>query len=117
MEPTQRILDRLFERAARGETDVSGEIVYRVVLDGNIRWTLSFACAKHLPDGTILWNGFYQDITERKLAEQVSKLHIEDLERFSRLTIDREERMIELKEEVNTLREQMNKGGKYKIVV
>jgi hypothetical protein len=32
------------------------------------------------------------------------------------LTIDREERMIELKEEVNNLLEKMNKGKKYKIV-
>ncbi|MBF0464325.1 MAG: transporter substrate-binding domain-containing protein [Nitrospirae bacterium] len=57
-----------------------------------------------------------RDITVAKRAEEELRQRTDDLERFSRLTIDREERMIELKEEVNTLLEQMNKGSKYKIV-
>ncbi|QWR77600.1 transporter substrate-binding domain-containing protein [Candidatus Magnetomonas plexicatena] len=57
-----------------------------------------------------------KDITKAKQAEDELRQHTEDLERFSRLTIDREERMIELKEEVNTLLAQMNQSKKYKIV-
>jgi PAS domain S-box-containing protein len=57
-----------------------------------------------------------EDITERKQAEKELKERMEDLERFSRLTINREEKMIQLKEEINALREQMGKEIKYKIV-
>jgi hypothetical protein len=41
---------------------------------------------------------------------------MEELERFSRLTVDREGKMIRLKEEINTLLEQMGKEKRYKIV-
>jgi PAS domain S-box-containing protein len=57
-----------------------------------------------------------EDITERKKAEKELAERMEELERFSRLTIDREERMIELKGEINTLLEQLGKEKKYRIV-
>ncbi|MBF0257489.1 MAG: transporter substrate-binding domain-containing protein [Desulfamplus sp.] len=57
-----------------------------------------------------------EDVTERKQAEKQLKSQMEDLAQFSRLTINREERMIELKEEINSLMEQLGKGQKYKIV-
>jgi PAS domain S-box-containing protein len=60
--------------------------------------------------------GISTDITDRKLAEKELQEKMEELERFSRLTINREEKMIQLKEEINTLLEQMGKEKKYKIV-
>ena len=54
---------------------------------------------------------------EREQAEEELKDRIKDLERFGRLTINREEKMIQLKEEINTLLGQMGKENKYKIVV
>lgn len=57
-----------------------------------------------------------RDISERKKMEEEIKTHIDELERFNRLTIDREERMIKLKEEVNRLLEKTGKQPKYKIV-
>jgi len=60
--------------------------------------------------------GTVRDITERKQAEKELKEHMEEMERFSRLTIDREGKMIQLKEEINTLQEQAGKEKKYKIV-
>lgn len=41
---------------------------------------------------------------------------MDELERFNRLTNNREERMIQLKEEINSLLGQMGKEKKYKIV-
>ena len=41
---------------------------------------------------------------------------MEELERFSHLTLNREEMMIQLKEEINTLRERMGEDKKYIIV-
>jgi len=56
------------------------------------------------------------DITEHRQAEKELEERMDDQERFSRLTIGREEKMIQLKEEINTLQEQMGKEKRYKIV-
>ena len=57
------------------------------------------------------------DITERKQTEEELHRNLEDLERFSKMAIGREERMIELKNEINDLRQAAGLEGKYKIVV
>jgi len=67
-------------------------------------------------DGKWFAVGTVRDITERKQAEKELKARMEEMERFSRLTIDRERKMIQLKEEINTLQEQAGKEKKYKIV-
>jgi PAS domain S-box-containing protein len=58
----------------------------------------------------------FRDINERKQAEKELKERMDELERFSSLTINREEKMIQLKEEINTLLEQTGREKKYKIV-
>jgi len=55
----------------------------------------------------------FRDITERKKSEEELNRRMEELERFNRLTIGREEKMIELKHEINTLLEELGKGKKY----
>ncbi len=61
--------------------------------------------------------GIYaKDITELKEAELELKERLEELEKFSRLVVGREEKMIGLKEEINELLIQSGKGEKYKIV-
>jgi len=57
-----------------------------------------------------------EDITGRREAEKQMKAQMEDLAQFSRLTINREERMIQLKDEINGLMKQLGRGKKYKIV-
>jgi ABC-type amino acid transport substrate-binding protein/GAF domain-containing protein len=52
--------------------------------------------------------------TQKLMVEQ--KLQMEELEKFTKLTIDREGKMIELKEEINALMAQVGKEAKYKIV-
>jgi PAS domain S-box-containing protein len=64
-------------------------------------------------DGVLGW---LMDITERKQAERELQEQMEELERFSHLTINREEKMIKLKQEINTLRERLGEEKKYKIV-
>jgi len=58
----------------------------------------------------------FRDITERKRAEKELKEHMADLEQFNLLTINREEKMIQLKEEINNLLEQTGNKKKYKVV-
>ena len=56
------------------------------------------------------------DITERKQAEEAMKEQMAELERFNQITINRELKMIELKEEINALLIQIGREAKYKIV-
>lgn len=57
----------------------------------------------------------FRDISQRKRGEEEMRQHVEDMERFNRLTLGREERMIELKEEINAMLEKAGQGKKYKI--
>ena len=60
--------------------------------------------------------GVHLDMTSQKKAERELKRNLEDLERFSRLVVGREEKMIRLKEEVNILLEDLGRRSRYKIV-
>jgi PAS domain S-box-containing protein len=59
---------------------------------------------------------FAIDITERKRAEEELHENIAELERFSKLAVGREERMIELKKEINEMLRGLGQPEKYKIV-
>jgi PAS domain S-box-containing protein len=59
---------------------------------------------------------FAQDITERKRAEEELRRNVEALERFSKMAVGREQRMIELKKEINAMMQVLGKKQKYKIV-
>jgi len=60
--------------------------------------------------------GWLVDISSLKKMQEELQERMEDLERFNRLTINREEKMIQLKEEINLLLEQTGREKKYKIV-
>ena len=53
---------------------------------------------------------------DRDRAEAELQQNLADLERFNRLVIGREEKMIQLKQEINELREQSGQGKRYKII-
>lgn len=55
------------------------------------------------------------DITERKKAEEELRNKMEELERFHKLTVGREMRMIELKKEVNELSEKLGIDSPHKL--
>jgi PAS domain S-box-containing protein len=58
----------------------------------------------------------FRDISERKQMEEELRRNVEDLERFNKLAIGREKKMIQLKEEINELHCQLNQDKKYTIV-
>jgi len=105
----------VYEALKRGETHQREQLLQRK--DGTRFWCrLSGRAidASDLSRGTV-W--MLEDITERRRAENELKERMDELERFGRLTVDREGMMIQLKEEINSLLEQMGKDAKYKIVV
>lgn len=59
---------------------------------------------------------FAVDITERKRAEEKLHENIAELEQFSKLAVGREDRMIELKKEINEMLRELGQPEKYKIV-
>jgi PAS domain S-box-containing protein len=59
---------------------------------------------------------FAIDITERKRAEEELHQNIAELEQFSKLAVGREDRMIELKKEINEMLRELGQPEKYKIV-
>jgi PAS domain S-box-containing protein len=63
-------------------------------------------------EGNGIIQGFVRDITERKQAEEEIKKRIRELEDFYDMAIGRELRMIELKEEIENLKEELAKYKK-----
>jgi PAS domain S-box-containing protein len=54
-----------------------------------------------------------RDVTKSKIAEQNLKEKIEELERYKNVTVNREVKMVELKNEINELCKQLNQKPKY----
>jgi PAS domain S-box-containing protein len=59
--------------------------------------------------------GAIRDVTEGKQAEEKIRAKIREIERLNKLFIGRENRMIELKKEVNTLLERLGQPKKYEV--
>lgn len=106
-----------FEQMLAGEIDNYAMDKRFIRRDGEILYTnMSVSCLRNTNRSVNLVLASFLDITGRKQNEKQMKEQMEDLKQFSRLTINREERMIELKKEINNLMEQLGKKAKYKIV-
>ncbi|MBW1850871.1 MAG: transporter substrate-binding domain-containing protein [Deltaproteobacteria bacterium] len=91
-------VDRILLNADKREIPILKTVV-KVILGGKPHFVESFV-----------------DLTERKQAEEALQRNLEELEEFNQLTIGREEKMIELKSEINQLMKQLGKKDKYEIV-
>jgi PAS domain S-box-containing protein len=90
---------------------------YKRPVDGQVVWVHAMGQVVRDASGTPTdMYGVTVDVTAAKLAEAQLVERMEELERFNRLTIDREERMIELKGEVNSLLAEDGLAPKYRIV-
>lgn len=78
-------------------------------------------------DGLVAWfhsstspwrDGFvvtFEEISDRKNTEQELQRNIDEIERFNRAMIGREERILEMKSEVNSLRRKMGLPPAYSV--
>jgi PAS domain S-box-containing protein len=64
-------------------------------------------------DGPIRMVVAHENITKRKQAEEALKQRNRELERFNKLTVGRELRMIELKKEINALCRELQRDERY----
>jgi len=94
----------------------SYEIEHRIVRKDNGEIRIVHEKCEHFRDdsGRLLRSvGMVHDITERKLSEQRIIRNMEELERFNRVAVGRELRMVELKREVNELRARLGESPRY----
>lgn len=98
-----------FDKMAPGE-NVLQEYYLKCQDDSTIPFEISF---RKLLNGKII--GIARNITVRKIQELEGRRNREELERFNRLAVGREIRMIGLKKEVNHLLLLLGQNEKYKI--
>lgn len=90
---------------------------YRIIhKDGEVRWVNEVVQNVCDSSGKInMVQGYIYDMTEKKQMYELRDKTVEEFERFNRLALGREKRMVELKSEVNDLLQLMGKEGKYRI--
>jgi PAS domain S-box-containing protein len=117
---------RMFNATEQSKTEYDS--LWGIVRTGEI-WRGDL-CNRH-KDGTLIWLhtlispikdeneaithfvAVSEDITERKRIEADLKNYMKELEMFNKSMVDREMRIIELKEEVNSILEKAGKNPKY----
>lgn len=82
--------------------------------DGTVRDVKAMGIVMHDDAGEATFmHGMCMDITERTQAEEQVQREVQELERFNRLAVSREQRMIELKRRINELLEAAEKPPAY----
>lgn len=103
-------LFEVFQRVYR--TGVSEHFSAKLYKDGRISgWRNNYVYK--LPTGEVV--AIYDDVTEKIKAEEELKETVEELQSFKEVTVDREEKMIELKKEINKLYSEKGKKEPYDI--
>lgn len=80
--------------------------------DGQYRYYIGRAIPFKDKDGKIIkWFGANSDINEYKLSEAKSAEHANDLEKLNNLMVGRELKMVDMKNELEALRDQLEKNS------
>jgi PAS domain S-box-containing protein len=111
-EDRQQVLDTFLDQANTRQPSSMQE--FRIIdTEGKVKW-FSFLSSLAIKDGQVVGqSGVAQDITERKQAEEDIKKQLDELQRWHSATLGRENRIIDLKREVNELLAQAGKPPRY----
>ncbi|MFA7489415.1 MAG: PAS domain S-box protein [Mariniphaga sp.] len=118
-EQIQRIVVEELQKEKQGNTDLNRS--RKVELqhyknDGSLIWVEMNVSYIRDEQGNITgFQGVTRDISKRKKAEIELKNKMEEMERFNRAMVGRENKMIELKKEINELLEKAGQAKKYRI--
>lgn len=108
------VYDELWQTILSGRT-WRGELCNKNK-DGTLGWDdVSISPLKNKQEEITHFVGVQFDITNRKQAEEALNEQIQKLERFNKLAVGREMKMIELKEEINALLREAGRKEKYVI--
>ncbi|NCC33365.1 MAG: PAS domain S-box protein [Chloroflexia bacterium] len=103
----------LFGACARDGTPYDQELQI-ITAKGRRVWVRTIGEAVHDAEGKIvLVHGAFQDISERRKAEEQQRAQLAELQRWHLLTLDNEERIIALKREINHLLQDAGKSPRY----
>jgi len=87
---------------------------HRIASDGSEIWERWMDRALYDQDGNLIeYQSVGRDITQRKLAEQFLEKRTQELEKFNKAMVDREMRIINLKEKVNQLHQELGREIPY----
>jgi PAS domain S-box-containing protein len=97
-----------------------GFVGHPLVVEGRVVGVMAFfSRTKLIPETVQALGDIAKTVAvaiDRDRVEAELHQNLAELERFNRLVIGREEKMIQLKKEINELREQLGQGKRYKIV-
>jgi PAS domain S-box-containing protein len=97
-----------------------GFVGHPLVVEGRVVGVMAFfSRTKLIPETVQALGDIAKTIAvaiDRDRVESELHQNLAELERFNRLVLGREEKMIQLKQEINELREQLGQGKRYKIV-
>jgi len=116
LHPAEDIKDgfsETFKSHMTGES--SDRLEDRVITKSGQIKDVAIRASKITIEGKEVMQGIFQDITERKQAEEQISEKMRKIERLNRLFIGREHRIIEIKREVNTLLKRLGQSKKYEI--
>lgn len=103
-----------FEAQAREEKTMATDIP-TLCKDGEIK-IMDIGTVKTTLNGISCNVGFFRDISRRKKIEEEIKARMKEIEDFNNMAVDRELRMIELKEEINQLLTERGEMPRYQPV-
>lgn len=124
-QPLTRIMPERFREAhalglrrvaAGGETHVLGKMIELVGLHQDGReFPVELSLAQWSADGQMFFTAIIRDITERKHADDTLKAKNLELESMNKIMLGREERILEMKQEVNGLLNELQRTAKYRL--
>jgi PAS domain S-box-containing protein len=116
-------MPRVAKEVSQASSDVNSKMVthapYRIITrDDQVRWVEDVTTIRRAEDGSIVaYEGILLDITDRKQTEQDLKNSVDEIERFNKLMMGREDRVIEMKRQVNALLAELGKEPQYPSVL